>query len=131
MDMVFIPRQDVQQRYALEKVYGNDFGQKVQASGISGLGSDVGQDQVIDNRAPDLGHDRVFGGSEEGFDLEVVLDPFEEDFDLPSEFVDLGDGCCGELEVIGQKNPGSLFLRVPDCNQTQWLRVVFFGFGAG
>ena len=53
---------------------------------------DIGEQQIDANGNPDLGHDSVFRGAEEGLDLQVLLDPFEEQFDLPAGLVDLRDG---------------------------------------
>ncbi len=36
---------------------------------------------------PDLGLHCILGGAEKGFDTQVLLDPFEEDFDSPATFV--------------------------------------------
>ena len=41
---------------------------------------------------PNLAANGVFAGSEEGFDPEVLLDPFEEEFDLPATLIDCCDG---------------------------------------
>ena len=40
---------------------------------------------------PHLGFDRIVGGSIEGFDAEVLLDPFEEEFDLPAASIAIGN----------------------------------------
>ena len=37
---------------------------------------------------PDLGLHRIFGCPEEPFDPQMLLDPFEEQFDLPAAFVE-------------------------------------------
>lgn len=46
------------------------------------------------DRDPDLGLHSVLAGAEEGLDPQVLLDPFEEQSDLPAGFVDLGDSKC-------------------------------------
>ena len=43
--------------------------------------------QAVDQSDPDLRHDGISGGSEEALDLEILLDPLEEQFDLPASFV--------------------------------------------
>ena len=48
--------------------------------------------QEEEDRGPDLDEDGVLGRSYEGLDFEVLLDPFKEEFDLPSGFVDFGNG---------------------------------------
>ncbi len=64
---------------------------------------EVGQRQIDADGDPDLGHDGIAGGAQEALDLQVLLDPLEEQFDLPTGFVDLGDGAGGELEIVGQE----------------------------
>ena len=64
---------------------------------------DVGQEEVVEHRDPDLGHDRISGSAEKGFDLEVLLDPFEEDLNLPTLAIDFSDGTGGEMEVVGEE----------------------------
>ena len=36
------------------------------------------------DRGPDLGFDGILRGAVEGFDAQVLFDPFEEQFDLPA-----------------------------------------------
>jgi hypothetical protein len=49
-----------------------------------------GNQHVHRDRDPDLRFDRVFGGAVKGFDSEILLDPFEEQLDLPSAAIQLG-----------------------------------------
>jgi len=57
--------------------------------------------------------------SEEPLDLEVLLDAFEEQFDLPAGLVDVRDRAGSELEVIRQKNVclAGLWVHVTDASQ--------------
>jgi len=50
-------------------------------------------DQEVDRDGnPHLGFDRIVGGSIEGFDAEVLLNPFEEGFDdLPAASIAIGN----------------------------------------
>jgi hypothetical protein len=50
-----------------------------------------GQNKQRNERNPDLSKDGVSTRSEEGFDLQVLLDPFEEKFDLPAVMIDIAD----------------------------------------
>ena len=64
-------------------------------------------DQHIDRDGdPDLGFDGVLAGAEEAFDAQVLLDPLEEQLDLPAAFVELGDGQRRQREVVGQEDQG-------------------------
>ncbi|MDY6839798.1 MAG: hypothetical protein SWH78_17710 [Thermodesulfobacteriota bacterium] len=57
-----------------------------------------------DQRHIYLAHDRVFGVAYEGFDLEVLLNPLQEQLNLPTLFVDIVDRFCCQAEMIGQKD---------------------------
>ena len=63
---------------------------------------DVRNQQVIDHRDPYLREYGILGSAEERLDLEMLLDPFEEELDLPAVFVDEGDIESGKLEVVGE-----------------------------
>ena len=49
------------------------------------------QQQERDQRDGDLNAHRVLGGADEALDLQTLLDPAEEQLDLPALLVDLGD----------------------------------------
>lgn len=52
---------------------------------------DVGDEQVVNQRNQYLRHYSIFAGSKKALDLEILLHPFEEDFDLPTLFVNSGN----------------------------------------
>ena len=68
---------------------------------------------------PDLGPHGVLTGAVEGFDPQMLLDPFEEQFDLPATMIELCDGQGGDGEVVGQKDQRLTGLRIaiPDAAQ--------------
>ena len=59
-----------------------------------------------------MGFHCVLGGTKEGFDAQVLFDPFEEQFDLPAIPVEFGDGECGQGKVVGEEVEGGLRLWV-------------------
>ncbi len=59
---------------------------------------ETAEQQVGDQGDINLCHYRVVGVSQEGLDLEVLLDKVEEDFNLPALLVDIGDGLGREPE---------------------------------
>ena len=59
-----------------------------------------------------MGFDGILGGAEEGFDAQVLFDPFEEQLDPPAVAVEFGDGECGEGEVVGEELEGGVCLGV-------------------
>ena len=52
----------------------------------------VRHQQIVDQSDPDLRSDGVFAGPEEALDLEVLLDPLEEQLNLPAALVNRGNG---------------------------------------
>src|SRR5207237_9455719 len=84
----------------------------------TGLETDVSQKQVIGNGGPDLSEDGVLRGTQEGFEFEVLLNPFEEELDIPAGLIDLGDGGGGEMKEIGQKAVGeAVFLEADQAQR--------------
>ena len=59
--------------------------------------------QVNGNRNPDLGIHRIFRVAVKGLDSQMLLDPFEEKFDLPSAPLQLGDGQGRQRKIVGEK----------------------------
>ena len=71
------------------------------------------QQQKSDQRDIDLGAHGVVAAAEKAADLEVLLEPFEQQLDLPALLVELCDVGGGALEIVG--------------DQKEWLVVI----GAG
>ena len=62
----------------------------------------IRQEQVHDHGHVDLAQDRVFRVADERFELEILLDQPKKYFDLPTLFVDVGNGFGRERKVVGQ-----------------------------
>ena len=80
--------------------------------------------QHIDgDRDPDLSLHRILRRSEERLDPQVLLDPLEEQFYLPSCLVQFSDGQGRQDEVVGQKHQGlvSYPVDVLDAAQLVWI----------
>jgi len=79
-----------------------------------------GRDQDVDTHGdPHLGLHRIFGGTEERFDVQVLLHPFEEQFDLPPRLVESGDDMRWQHEVVGNEDQCFLSLRIAESNTTK------------
>jgi len=91
---------------------------------------DDGNEHIDGDRDPDLGLDGVFRGSEEGFDPQVLLDPLEEGFDLPSAFVEQRDAHGRQNKVIGQKDQMFFLLGVKVLYPAKLVGIAFQGKGA-
>ena len=97
----------------------------------SGALLDDRDQDVGGNRDPDLGLHRVFAGAEEGFDAQVLFDPFEEQLDLPTTAIELGDGEGRQAEVVGEEHQGLGGGGVAEANAAQGGLVVLWRVGAG
>ena len=82
-----------------------------------------GDENVGTDRNPDLGFHCVGRGAVEGFDPEVLLDPLEEEFDLPAASVKRGDGLSREDEVVGEEYQGLAGFRVAKADAPEFRRV--------
>ena len=89
---------------------------------------ETGDHQINANRDPDLRSHSVLAGAKECFDAQVLLDPFKEEFDLPSTFVDRSDAKSGEIKVIGQEYETLPRFSIKIADASQSLRVVTFTF---
>lgn len=91
---------------------------------------DVGQQQIIDHGDPDLSHDGISGSAEKGFDLQVLLDPFEEDLDLPTLAIDFGNGAGGEVKMVGEEAIEAVRVGVSKGDEAKRVRVLLARDGA-
>ena len=71
---------------------------------------------IYTDRDPDLRLDGVDRGAKKRLDSQVLFDPLEEQFDLPSQFVQLANGQCIQLKIVGQKDECSLLFFVSKRN---------------
>ena len=88
---------------------------------------DVGDQQEVYERDPYLRHHGVFACPKEGFDLQVLRYPLEEQLDLPSPPVDCGDGRGGQPEVVGQEDIVLVRLSVVEHHATQLPGIGLLG----
>src|ERR1019366_3068080 len=69
---------------------------------------------------PDLRLDAILGSSVEGFDPQMLLDPFEKELDLPAAAVQFGDRKRGQDEVVGQEDKGLGGFGILKADAAQW-----------
>ena len=75
-----------------------------------------------DHRRPDLDAQGVFAGSDKGFDLEILLEGFEEDFDLPAFLINAGDCGWRKNQVVGDQDK-RIVVFGPYSDSSQRLRI--------
>lgn len=61
-------------------------------------------EHVCADRDPHLGLDRVLGCAEEVLYAQVLFDPFEKEFHLSTQSVQIADSRCRQRHVVGQEN---------------------------
>lgn len=84
---------------------------------------ETGDHQVNADCNPDLGANCVLSSAEEGFDAEVLFDPFEEEFDLPPAFIN-GCNCYrGQFEVVCEEDQplAALGIDIADTPERLWV----------
>src|SRR6476646_2373845 len=75
--------------------------------------ADDGHEQVGTDGNRDLGFDGILRGAVKGLDAQVLLDPFEEEFDMPATTVQFGDDVSRKSEVISEEHQSLFPLDVP------------------
>ena len=88
---------------------------------------DDGDQYINCDGDPDLRLYGVFGKPVKLFDTQVLLDPFEEQFDLPAAFVKLRDCCCRELKIVGKEHQTNVFFGIVVTDAAKFFRVIFAG----
>ena len=90
-----------------------------------------GDKHVNGDRHPDLSFHGVLRGTEKGFDAEVLLDPPEEQFDLPTGSIELCDGQGREKKIVGEENeaPAVVGIEVVDAPQGTGIKLSRFRSG--
>lgn len=66
--------------------------------------------------------------SEEGLNVQVLLDPFEKQLDLPTGFIKLGNSYTGQFKVVGQEYQGFTSFLVFEFYAAEWLWIVLNTF---
>lgn len=84
---------------------------------------DDSDEDVSTDRDPYLRLHCVLAGSQKGFDTQMLLGPFEEQFDLPALLVKCRDHLWLESKVVGQKSD-TLSSLVLDDDAPQRRRIV-------
>ena len=89
-----------------------------------------GDEQINGDGTPDLRAHGVGTGAVKGFDAQLLLDPFEEPFDLPATVIQLRDGQRGHGEVVGQKDQRLAGFALAIADAPQWRGIIFLGLRA-
>jgi hypothetical protein len=85
---------------------------------------EIFEQQYGNQCCPNLGLQGVGAGTDEGLDLEVLLEHLEEEFDLPSIPVYPANGGRSEGKVVSEKLNLTLVLFVPDYHTAKQPRIL-------
>ncbi len=88
-------------------------------------------EQINGDGGPDLSAHRVWRGAVKGFDAQMLLDPFEEEFDLPAAAIEFGDGQRRHGEVVGQKDECLAGLGIATADAAHEDGIIVLGVKAG
>lgn len=88
---------------------------------------DDGDEHVGRDCGPDLCFHGVLGRAVELLDPKVLLDPLEEELDLPSAAIQLGDRQCRQDETVRQEHQPLAGFGVVESDATQWRLEVLAG----
>ena len=83
----------------------------------------IADDEHRDQGGPNLNAHGVGAGADKGFYLELLLEQFEEQLNLPALLVDGSDRGGGQLEVVRQQHQFLLLIRQPDGHTAQIFQV--------
>jgi len=88
-----------------------------------------GHKQVDAQSHPDLDLDGIGRRSIEGLDPQVLLDPLEEQLDLPAQLEDVRHGLCRDGEDVGQEHEALFRVGLHVGDPSQGLRIGLSGTG--
>jgi len=102
--MTRLGSEKVDQRASVEEVELEQAQHVLERDAQGQLEPQEGQDEVDNQRHPDLGHDRVFRGAQEGLDLQVLCNGCEKERDLPALLVNRRNRGGPQVEGIGPEH---------------------------
>lgn len=91
---------------------------------------ETGDHQISADGDPDLGLHSIFRIAVESLDSEILFDPFEEKFDLPSAFVALCDRQSRKAKVVGQEGQTLATFGIDETDASEPLGESCFAFGS-
>ena len=78
---------------------------------------------ISTDRGPNLCFQSIRACADECLDSQMLLDPLEKEFHLPTAAIQLGNCVCWQGKVVGQKNQPFLCLRVQESDATQTIGI--------
>src|SRR5258708_6145779 len=98
-----------------EQAGADEFGEADGGHLEEAVSGGAAQQQIGDHGGEELQSDGVWAAAEEGPDLEMLLDPSEQQLDLPAPLVEAADLDARSLQVLGpQAHPASILPLAPN-----------------
>ena len=89
-----------------------------------------GDQHISADRDPDLRLDRVLGSTKKCLDPQVLLDPFEEQLDLPSALIQRADFRWIQIELIAQEDQGFVGFWIFESDLSEVIGIGRGGFAS-
>ena len=125
-----LARKGLKNRRFLEKAQAQNLQNVVQAPVELEFLFDDGDQDVGADGNPDLSFHGVVGGPLKGLDTQMLLDPFEEKFHLPTALVPLRDRERIQDKVVGQEYQALAGIRIDILDAAQGNRIRGRGLGS-
>ena len=113
-----------------KEIGGQDGAKSIDGPGEFRFKFQIAQEQIGDESDPQLGQQGVLRSADKAFNFELLLDGFEEEFNLPAVFVKLSDGFSGPGEVVGQEDDDVAGFGIFGADAAQALGEFLFGIEA-
>jgi len=84
----------------------------------------IGKHEIDEESNPDLGEDGILRRSQKGLDLQILLDPLEKEFDLPSFFIEIRHGLCRNVTRVCDEGVGITGVGIDIVNEPKRFRNV-------
>src|SRR5438270_4301382 len=85
---------------------------------------DDGDEDVDGDRDPDLSLHRILRGAIKPLDAKVLLDPLEEQLNLPARLVERADGGCRQSKLVAQEHQRLGAFGIPQPDATQMIGIM-------
>jgi len=119
--------EDIEQGNVPQKHFAHHPREFREAAGKPRLPLDPQKEQVADHRHPHLRENGVLARAQERPDLQMLLDPLEEELDMPAMSVDICNGFCGELRIVREELVDNIMFHIAVGHESQIFWIVLDG----
>ena len=98
---------------------------------LRGLRADSTYQYIDGHGGPDLCFHRILRSAVKRLDKQMLFDPFEEQFDLPTAAIQLVNRVCGQGKIVDKEHQLLAGFRVGHLDSAEFVRIVLGGVEAG